>query len=60
MLQVARRMMQSKREMQEEIRQDIKKPEIRAAIDELLRRNEERRRTNELADDTKPYEFIRF
>lgn len=42
MVAVARLMLASKRELQQEIRDDLKKPEIRAAIDELKRRNAER------------------
>jgi|GEM_PF-4546697 len=39
MVAVARRMMESKRQLRQEIKDDMKKPEIRAAIDELKRRN---------------------
>lgn len=42
MVAVARRMLASKRELQQEIRDDLKKPEIRAAIDELKKRNAKR------------------
>lgn len=42
MVAVARRMLETKRELQEEIRNDMNNPEIRAAIDELKRRQKER------------------
>ncbi len=42
MVAVARRMIESKRQLQQEIQDDMKKPEIRAAIDELKKRNAER------------------
>ncbi|QMW01148.1 hypothetical protein [Spirosoma foliorum] len=42
MIAVAKRMLASKRELQQEIREDMKKPEIREAIDELKKRNAER------------------
>ncbi|MFD2569741.1 hypothetical protein ACFSUS_03795 [Spirosoma soli] len=42
MVAVARRMMESKRQLQQEIRDDMNKPEVRAAIDELKKRNAER------------------
>lgn len=44
MVAVARRMMESKRQLRQEIKDDMKKPEIRAAIDELKRRNAARTR----------------
>lgn len=37
----ARKLMESKRETQEEIRQDFKSPEFQKAIEELKRRNAE-------------------
>jgi hypothetical protein len=42
MVAVARRMLESKRQLQQEIKEDMKKPEIRAAVDELKRRNAKR------------------
>jgi hypothetical protein len=44
MVAVARRMMESKQQLRQEIKDDMKKPEIRAAIDELKRRNAARTR----------------
>lgn len=42
MVAVARRMLASKRELQQEIQNDLQNPDIRAAIDELKKRNAER------------------
>ncbi len=39
MVAVARRMMESKQQLQQEMREDMKNPQIRAAIDELKKRN---------------------
>lgn len=44
MVAIARRMMESKQQLRQEIKDDMKKPEIRAAIDELKRRNAARTR----------------
>lgn len=42
MVAVAQRMLASKRELQQEIRDDMKKPEFREAINELKKRNAKR------------------
>lgn len=42
MVAVAKRMLESKRQLQQEIRDDIQKPDIQAAINELKKRNAER------------------
>lgn len=42
MVAVARRMLASKRELQQEIQSDLQNPDIRAAIDDLKKRNAER------------------
>lgn len=38
MVAIAKRMMESKRQLQQEIKDDMKQPEIRAAVDELKKR----------------------
>ena len=53
LLQVARRMMASKRELQAEIREDGKKPEFRAIFDDLIRRNEERQQQSQMNNSSK-------
>ncbi|SFD32217.1 hypothetical protein [Spirosoma endophyticum] len=42
MVAVAKRMLESKRQLQQEIRDDIQKPDVQAAINELKKRNAER------------------
>ncbi len=42
MVAVARRMLESKRQLQQEIRNDLKNPEFRAVINKLKQRNAER------------------
>jgi hypothetical protein len=36
--EIGRKLMESKREMQEEAKRDFQKPEVRAALDELYKR----------------------
>ena len=42
MIAVARRMLASKQQLQQEIQEDVNKPEFRTAIDQLKKRNAER------------------
>lgn len=44
MVEVARRMMESKQQLQEEIKNDMQRPEIKAAVEELKRRHAARAR----------------